>query len=347
MTITPTLYDTSTLLGVMRETDPVSNYWLDLCFNNVMTFDDEYIDFEKLGKGKRKLAPFVAPLAQGRPIFEQGSTVTRLKPAYIKPKDPVMPTRNLTRKPGELLNPTPMNPMARRNANIVDILQQQREAIERRWEWLAAQAIINGSVTLEDEDYPARVVDFGRASGHTVTLGSGARWGDSGVSIIGLIEEWRTLVRRASFGGPTNRLTVGTDAWDVMRKDPEVLKLLDTQTRGTEGNTMKFVRDGEYVEWVGRIGGNLDIYVYSDYYDVNGVATDFLDSKSVVLTGPNVMGYRCFGAIADVKANYQPLPIFPKNWVAEDPAVEYVMSQSSPLMVPVNPNNTLKAKVLA
>lgn len=347
MTITPTLYDTATLLGVMREMDEPSNYWSNLCFGNVMTFEDEYIDFEKLGRGKRKLAPFVAPMAQGRPLYEQGSTVTRLKPAYIKPKDPVTPTRVLTRQPGELLSPTPQSPQARRNAIIADILSQQRSAIERRWEWLAAKAIIDGSVTIEDEDYPARVVDFGRDPSHTVTLGLGERWGDEGVSILGDIEAWRTQVRRASFGGPTNRLTVGADVWDVMRADAEIKAQLDTQYRGTTADLNTGLRDGSLVEWVGRLSGTLDVYVYSDYYEVGGEAVDFLDPKDVVLTGPNVMGYACFGAITDVKAGFQALPIFPKNWVSEDPAVEYVMSQSSPLMVPVNPNNTLKATVLA
>lgn len=42
------LWDTHTLLGVYRETDPIPSYWLDLLFQNVMTFDDEYIDFEKI-----------------------------------------------------------------------------------------------------------------------------------------------------------------------------------------------------------------------------------------------------------------------------------------------------------
>lgn len=344
MPIEVKIHDTNTLLGVMTEMEPPSSYWLDLCFGSQMTFEDEYIDFEKLTK-MRKLAPFVAPSAQGRPIYSQGSTVTRLKPAYIKPKDTVNPFRQVRRRPGELLSRSPASPGARFNAVLADILREHREAIERRWEWLAAQAVINGSVTIADEDYPERVVNFGRASNHTITLSGGGVWSSSS-DIIGDLNAWRARVRAASFGGVTNRLTVGGDAWAVMQSNAGIKAQLDTQYRGTNASLNTGLREGLEVEYVGRIG-TLDIYVYSDYYqDNSGAAVPFLDSKSVVLTGPNVQGVRAFGAILDKAAGLRALPIFPKQWDQEDPSATYVMSQSAPLMVPVNPNNTLKAKVL-
>ena len=44
---------------------------------------------------------------------------------------------------------------------------------------------------------------------------------------------------------------------------------------------------------------------------------------------------------------FQPLPVFPKMWDEDDPSATILMTQSAPLMVPVNPNNTLRARVLA
>lgn len=349
MTITVQYYDTNTLLGVMSDPnyEAPSTYWLSLCFGTTVNFDDEFVDFEKL-VGNRKLAPFVAPMSQGRPIYELGSEVTRFKPAYIKPKDPVSPARVIRRQPGELLpSALPNDPMRRRNVLIADILRTHRSAIERRWEWMAAQAVIGGKVTIEGDDYPTRVVDFKRAAGHTITLGAGARWGDAGVSILGNITTWRSLVFNARYGGPTNRLTVGVDAWEVMRKDDEIKAQLDTQMRGTQAVLNTGIRSGENVEYVGNLSQNLQLWVYNDFYEASdGTSTPFMSSKDVVLTGPNVNGVRAFGAILDVGAQYRPLPIYPKNWAENDPPVEFVMSQSAPLMVPVNPNNTLKATVL-
>ena len=346
MAITHQLYDTSTLLGVYRDMPEASNYWLNLLFPTAVTFTDEYIDFEKLTT-QRKLAPFVAPTAQGRPIFSQGSNITRFKPAYVKPKDAVTPTRLFKKLPGQMLTPNAGTPLSRYNAIVADILSTHRMAIERRWEWLAAQAAIDGKVLIEDEDYPARIVDFQRDAANTITLTSTARWGQSAANILGNIEAWRTQVRLAKFGGPTNRLTVSPDVWDVMRKDANVLAQLDTMTRGTTANLNTGVREGELVEYVGMLSGTLAVYVYSDYYELpNGTAVPYMPSGTVVLSGPNVQGIRAFGAIVDKKADFQALPVFPKMWEQEDPSATFIMSQSAPLMVPVNPNNTLKATVL-
>jgi hypothetical protein len=348
MTITVNLYDTATLLGVMRQMEPVSSYWLDLCFPYGVNFTDEYIDFEKIVEG-RKIAPFVTPMSQGKPIYSEKSEVTRLKPAYLKMKDPVSPNRLFKKSAasgGVMADGG--NPASRYNAIVGDILRTHRNAADRRDEWLAAQAIINGKVTIVDESYPERLVDYKRNANHTVVLGSGARWGDSGVSIIHDLETWRTRIRRAKFGGPTNRMTMGADVWEVLRKDPEILKQLDTQMRGTDAQFRTGLREGEEAEFMGRLSGTLDMWVYSGYYeDASGTAVDYMSSKDVVLTGPNVMGHRCYGAILDKQAQYQAMRLFPKMWENEDPSVVYVMSQSAPLMVPVNPNNTLKATVLA
>lgn len=342
------LWDTHTLLGVYRELDPIPSYWLDLLFPNEMTFDTEYIDFERIPRVGRKLAPFVVPLAQGRPIFEEGSNLARFKPAYVKPSDPVTPTRALRQRPGTLLSPDQSTPMQRYNAIKSDIIAYHRTAIERRWEWLAAQAVIEGKVTISGDDYPTQLVDFGRAAGHTIVLGVAARWGDTGVSIIDNIQTWADTMHAAPFGGAPNRLTVGTSAWGVMRKDDELLAELDTTRRGTEMDFKTGLIGTGEARFVGNLGGNLDLWVYNDYYTLNGSATPFMSPKDVVLTGPAVSGYRCFGAIVDVHAQFQALPVFSRNYLPEgDVAIEQVVTQSAPLMVPVNPNATLKAQVLA
>jgi len=311
-----------------------------------MTFTDKYIEFEKM-TNKRKLAPFVVPTAQGVPIYSEGSNLTRIMPAYIKPKDTVEVAAQMGRKPGNLLGNTPRTPQQNYDAAVADRLSQHRDAIERRWEWMAAEAIIKGQVLIADDNSPARLVDFQRDPNLTITLTGAARWNQPGVDIIKDIEDWRTAARLADFGGPINRLTVSPDVWQVMRKNPELLKQLDTQIRGTQGSFITGVMEGLAVEYVGRLSGTLDIYVYSDYYhDTNGNMVQFMPAGTVVGTGPGVQGVRAFGAILDHRAGMQALPMFPKMWDQEDPSATFVMTQSAPLMVPVNINNTFVATVL-
>lgn len=342
------LWETHTLLDVYREQDTPPNYWLDLLFPNEFDSTDEWIDFEKIPRAGRKLAPFVAPMAQGRAIYEDGGKVARFKPAYVKPSDPVTPNRALTRRPGSLLAPGAVTPAARYDAVKTDILSYHRAAVERRWEWLAAKAAIDGKVTIDGDDYPSKMVDFGRAAGQTIVLGSGSRWGEVGVSIIDNIQSWSDTMHSAEFGGAPTRITVGTGAWAVMRKDAEVKAELDLTRRGGEVDIRTGLIGTGEVRYVGTLGAGLEVYVYNDYYVAAGAVTPFMSPKDVVLTGPNVQGYRCFGAIQDVHAQFQALPIFPRNYIIPgDVAIEQIVTQSAPLMVPVNPNATLKATVIA
>ena len=57
------------------------------------------------------------------------------------------------------------------------------------------------------------------------------------------------------------------------------------------------------------------------------------------------MGVRAFGAIMDVDANLQSLTLFPKMFKVDDPAGVFVMTQSSPLMIPRRPDGSMKVNV--
>lgn len=352
MEIEKTIFSTASLLGVMREMEPVPNYWRQ-GYGRVFQSTEEEIDFGKMWN-KRKIAPLVVPTAQGKPIYDAQERVYKVKPAYVKPKDAVDETRMIRRRAGigELLNGNgrPLAPQARYNAVVADIVLQHREATERRWEWLAAQASLYGKVILEDDAYPRTLVDFERDAAHTVAKTVGNYWGDAGVSIQADIEAWRFRARRAKFGGPLSKMTVTARVWDVMRKDDSLREEMNLNYRPSQTNNVNLdfgIREGLDVEYVGTIAGNLQVYVYSDYYeDAQGNMIPFMRDGDVHLEGPNLMGVSAFGAIRDKKAQFQALPIFTKMYDEEDPAATIILSQSAPLMVPINPNATLLASVL-
>lgn len=353
MPIDNPIYRTSELVAVLRDDElmlPPSNYWLNLCFPTTVQFTTEEVDFSQL-TDTRRLAPLVVPTAQGVPIYVNAERRMTVKPAYVKPKDAVHGSRVIKRVAGfgELNSSPPRTPAERYNAIVTDILRQHRRTIERRWEWMASEAVQHARVTLEDDRYPRTVVDFERDPANTVVLSGGARWGQPGVSILNDIESWKKQARRAKFGGPLNRVTLGVEAWDVVRNDPAIRNLLKTDYLPGQRNNLDLslgVMEGLDVEWVGRINGTTDVYVYSDYYEEDGQMVDFMDPRDVVLTGPNVAGVRCFGTIQDAEADFAALAIFPKMWPEKDPSATFIMTQSAPLMVPVNVNNTFRARVL-
>lgn len=352
------IWDTKKSLGVFRDVEPAFSYWMRLFFGYEITSTDQWIDFEKLPKVGRKLAPFVRPLGSGKPIYEDSSGGFRFKPAYSKLKDVIDVEAPLVKRPGidrSMLNESELTPMQRRELLKLAITVQHVNATERRWEWMCARAIIDSRIVIEGEEYPRTELDFRRDPNHTIVKTPGSYWGDTGVSIFDDIQRYADRMFEASFGGYPSRITIGSKVWAVLRKDPEFMKHMDTQVRDPRATVERGLIAADKVVKVGELtvgggtGASLEIYLYRDTFEEDGIEVPFMAPTDIVMTASadRIMGHRCFGAIIDPYARYQALPIFPRNWMEEgDPAVEYIMHQSAPLMVPVNPNATLKATVV-
>lgn len=339
--------DTRTLLGFYRDVPAPINYFRNLLVSRVFTSTDEFIDFGKITR-TRKLAPLVIPTAQGRPIFSEASAVGTFKPAYLKPKDPITPSRVLKRRPGEnIFALNTLTPYQRYLSILGDILTEHRESIDNRIEWLVSQAALYGKVTLSSPDYPTRIVDFQRDPSHTVTLtGAGVVWSDVDAPIVTQLNAWAEKVRRAPFGGPVTRVTIGKNVVEPFLANKQVLATLDLQKRGTDGTPPSSIRTGDYSEMIFKLG-RLEIWTTSDFYTApDGTTQEYMHPDAVFLSGPNIEMVEAYGAILDFDAQLQAMPVWPKQWKNEDPSATFVMTQSAPLAVPVNPNNTLLAYVL-
>lgn len=338
------IIETHELVQVIETLFNPSTYWLDLCFPTEHLSDSEYIDFD-LVDGSRRLAPFVAPTVQGQPMVQKGQAIRKFKPAYIKPKDPVDPARLLRRRAGEPLGGN-LSPKQREDAIVADILDTHKTGIVRRWEWMAAGAIIDGAITVVGENYPSVSLSFGRDAGHTITLAGAALWSASTSTPLLDLENWATKVHQKS-GQVVTRVTMGLNAWRAFYMHAEVKEMLDTR-RGSTNALETGPADGQPAQYRGRLNSNgMEIWTYNDIYEDNaGAAVSMMNQDSVVLTSSGVQGMRAYGAIMDRKAGWKALPMFPKMWEQDDPSGLYLMTQSAPLMIPLRPNATLKAKVL-
>ena len=340
------IYETAELVKVIRTVHAPTSYWLDLLFPSVITFDTKEIDFDYVDKSRR-LAPFVAPTAQGVPLVQEGYVTRRFTPAYIKPKDMVDPARLMKRQAGEALMGD-LSPAQREDMIVADILETHRFAIERTWEWMAASAAIDGAITVSGPDYPTKNISFGRDASLAKNLTGTARWSDTANSKpLRDIENWMQEVHRLSGYTPT-RITMGINAWDAFKNHPDVKDMLDTR-RGSKNALESGPGAGLPWQFRGSLdsAGGLEVWTYNDIYeDASGNAVNFLNQDTVVLTSPAVEGVRAFGAIQDRRAGWAPSAMFPKMWEQEDPSGLYLMTQSAPLMIPTRPNASLKAKVL-
>jgi hypothetical protein len=333
-------YDTATLLGVVRGLPRFEPFFLQRFFPSTALFDTDTINFDVLLIDQAtKLAPFVSPLVEGQVRKDQGGELRTFKPAYLKPKHVIDPQRMLVRRPGEQFAGV-MSPGARRDALIADNLRLQRDQIMRRLEWMAASALLTGKVVISGEDYPTVEVDFRRTSTLTKTITvAGDKWSATTSNPTENIDAWDVEME-----APSTDIVMNGIAWKYFRKHAEVKDLLDTR-RGSESQMETAPGTGEVVEFKGTFGAKR-IWTYSGQYtDDAGVTRDYLPAGEILLASAAVEGVRAFGAILDPRAGYQTLEMFPKNWISEDPAAEFVMTQSAPLVIPRRPNASMRVKV--
>lgn len=343
------LYTTAQMLPVVRVAPIESSYWLDNFFGRIMTFDTEEVMFDHI-RTYRRMAPFVSPVVQGRVMRSRGFETRAFRPAYVKPKHIVDPNRLFTRTVGEGITGT-LSPAQRWNLAVAENLREERDAIRRRENWMAAQAVIHGSVTITGEDYPTQVINFRRNSGLTYVPTGTARWGEAAADPLGDIARLRKLAFQES-GSTITRLTMGLDAFDLFFADTDVQALLKTELgaipRTSDSVLSAFGSTDTPFEYRGILQGangqgRLEIYTYNEQYeDENYETVDMMSSYDVIGTGPGIGGVRCYGAIRDKRAGLQALPLFPKMWDQEDPSLTYTMTQSAPLMVPSNVDNSFR-----
>jgi len=346
------------LLGVYRDQrlETVTNYWRNLggFTNNVFQSDRQSIIFEEINDFSREVAAFVLPSVPGKPSYRRrGSKAKSFTPAYIKPRDPVIPSEQFTRRPGNLFDDTPRTPAQNWDAEVEAILRHHRNIIERRWEVMAAQAMIYGKVLVEYEDGPTQQVDYARDTALEDIKSSGF-WTTS-TDIVAAFQEYLDAMANAERGGRGSVVTLGREVWRVMRKNTSLLELMDTNVRGGEGNSIARAliasstpdQPWQVVGTLSGTNGNLTFVLYEDFYvDNSGVQVDIMNPRDLVISTPDVGGVMAFGAILDAKAGLRPQAVFPKMWEAEDPSALNIMTQSAPLPILTQPNRTFHARVV-
>ena len=332
-----------------------TNTWLEVFYPNSHMSDQEEIMFDQID-ATREIAPFMLPNLPGRPIYQGvGEKIKSFKPAYTKPKDAVRPSQALKKQPGELAGRLALQtPEARYNAKVIEITNYHRSAINRLWEYMGARAVIDGAITINyavDAGSPAQSVniDFGRDAGHTITKGGGAKWGDPGVSAWDDIQEWYDLAAAAEFGAAPTDIYMGATAYKAFMADADVQKKLDKDVKGVDSiilNQGLITKDPLNPFTLVGMFGAVRVWLVSgigNTFKSNGTTVDILKANEVLLASRAVDGVKAFGAILDEDADLQAVDIFSKMWKQDDPSARFIMSQSAPLMIPVNCNATVKA----
>jgi hypothetical protein len=343
ITVNPFVYDTNVLVQVVPNLKRAQKFLLDKFFPNIVTSDTEYVSID-VDVGKRRMSPFVSPLVEGKLVEQRRIQTNVFKPAYIKDKRAPDLRKPVRRMIGERIGGA-LSAAEREQANIEFEMTDQIDMIDRRLEWMAAQALIGAAVTISGDGFPTVVVDFGRDAALSVALAGGNRWGQANIVPSQNLEDWSQLILKKS-GGVATDLVFSVSAWKQFLLDP-VVKAAVWYPGSGQGNTISIGAQTQRGAIYKGHWGQFDLWVYNDWYvDDNNIEQPMIPDGSLIMTGADLMGTRAFGAILDPAFNYGAMPYAPKTWVENDPAQRFIMMQSSPIVIPSRVNAGLFAQVM-
>lgn len=346
------IFDTNVLIGNVPNLMTSQNFLLDKFFPNIVEFDTEKVSID-VDVGKRRMAPFVSPLVEGKLVESRKVQTDTFTPAYIKDKRAPDLRKPIRRQIGERIGGQ-YTAGEREMLNLLFEMTDQIDMINRRLEWMASSALQTGTVKVAGDGYETQVVDFGRSSDLTITMSGADKWpvkvdaGKTNTQPSDDIEDWAQRMLKES-GAVATDIVFTTKSWKAFRLDTTIKDNAITfpalSPYGNQINPGTQVQKGGVYK--GR-WGNYDLWVYNDWFinPLTNKEEPMIADGSVIMSGADLMGTRAFGAIIDPKFNYGAMAYAPKSWVEDDPAQRLLMMQSAPLVIPSRVNASLCAVVV-
>lgn len=330
-------YTLNELAAMVRISKPASRFARSSFFNTTKVSGAEFVHFD-VKKGKRRVAPFVAPHVKGKVVEALGYETKTIVPAYIKDLRVITPKNTATRAFGEALTGE-LSRQQRMDLLTAEALVDMQEMIDRRIELMCWEILRTGAVVIEGDDYPIATLTFGRDSGLSAAASQAFGAYDDGEDPLLQIKEMASLCKKLSGRYPRN-LIMSQAAFDELTLTATVQKKLDN--RGVIGNQISTASNDEVGATFQGILDGFRLWTFEDWYvDANGTEQSVLPADEV-LGVADVGGTVFFGAIEDIDAGLQPLPFFAKSWLDNDPSGLHLLGQSAPVPAATVPDGCFR-----
>jgi hypothetical protein len=296
------IYSTREMMKAINLMKPAHTFLRDTFFNRTITFVTNEIDVD-FKKGKRKMAPFVAPRAGGIVMDRQGYKTNSYKVPKIAPERITTVEDLSKRSMGESIYST--KTPAQRAAEITgQDLAELDEYITRREEWMCREVLINGKVIMKGiiddrtDNTVDEVVDYNMTQKETLS-GSDA-WTDSSNSDPHEdLKKWRQAIIKSTGKSP-NVVVMASDVASVFINHPKVQKINDI-SRFNFGMIQPAIKSPA-VTLIGYLADlGLEIYQYDEWFiDDEGNEQPMMPEKHLIM-GRTGMAKRLYGAITQIE----------------------------------------------
>ena len=338
------IYTTAQLLAANEKKFKFDPLFLRIFFRESYPFSTEKVYLSQI-PGLVNMALYVSPVISGKVIRSRGGTTSEFTPGYVKPKHEVNPQMTLRRLPDE----DPQNladPAYRRRRIILQNMKDEELAIAQVEEMQAVSAVLSGKYTMTGEAFEPVEVDMQRSARNNIVQAGAAAWSARDKETYDPTDDIETYAVNAS--GVVNIIVFDPKGWSLFRSFKAVKDKLDTR-RGSNSELETALKDlGQAVSYKGMYG-DVAIVVYAGQYVEGGVQKNYLPDNTMVLGNTQARGLRTYGCIQDVDAQREGINAsarYPKNWVQTgDPAREFTMIQSAPLMLLADADEFVSVKL--
>lgn len=295
-------YSTVDLMGVVSGKEfKTPAYLRDTFFSTPVYSKAKFIAFDKLPDGDRTLAPFVNRRVGGKRIELQGYETHMFTPAVVGDYFTVTPEDGFNRAPGHTEYETDA-PSAFLDYQINTGLRRIENMITRREEWMCAQALINGKITIKGEGVEDEVsfwAHLDEAEQPTTTLTT--KWDDTSVTALDIVNDLATvadtIVERS--GLLPKQIICGRKVYTALRNKFIEAKMLDMKNVEMGSIIPKNLQD--HVRSLGYIAEpGLNIISYVDRYtDDTGAVMPYIPDDVCLFVSPQVQTLMGYGALAN------------------------------------------------
>lgn len=345
-------YSTADYWGVIETITSPVRFFLDRYYKIEHYSTEADIKIDKVTEDITLMAPFVLPMAVANSNKSGGFKTETFTPAYVKDKDFLRPSQNVTRLAGEPLMGS-LTPDQRTERRRVEIVAKHKKTIEARLEWMAAMVTLHDEVEIGGENYPTVKVKFGRNASHEIIITNpDDMWSNPSANLKKQLEDTSAKIHGATGFAATDVL-MSQETWTHVRENQGIIDDANHR-RGIQDSDIPSLAPSADtgVSYKGRYG-EFDIYVHhGKYKDDDGTMKPYVEDGYVHQLAPvgsdgksGLHGIQAFGRIEDFDADEGLYKIFTKDWRDKEPSAETILSQSAPFIIPGRPNAATKTKV--
>jgi len=343
------LFDTRTMLQAVTLMKPARTFLRDTFFTDMAPSLTENVDVD-IQKGARRLAPFVHPRLGSKTVDNIGFSTVSFTPPQVGP-DYYFTGQDLQKRlPGENIYQG-NSPDTRLAKLIGGKLAEFDTMISRTEEWMCAQALFTGKITINGYGYSGQVIDF--LVTNKEALAAKAKWSyiasDRTESPIDGLKRWKRAVLKASGENP-DTCVFSPDVADAFMKHPDVIAYFNSYQKSNidmgQLAPKQSIPGVYFIAHINELG--LDIYSYEEYYidPTSGTESQLVPAGTAMLCSSAINFKMIYGAIIDVEIGSYAIPRVPKSWIEKKPSARVLQMLSRPLPAIVLPDGLFIATVL-